>query len=227
MPIIAGSSSSTGSNHGSVVSQYDWKLVRSSAIDQLAIAAVDPHSTNPTDDRAHCSPDEVRPGSVTVWKVGRSTPQSPTDGQLRALVHSTPVLSTNESTGAFESATPVLGSGGWRRAQARFSPGLHFVDQMTSHKHSTFDLDDQLQTNAPPSCPSAHIQHCSPWRRSTLREKRNNHNSTTTVDERNCCSAINCRCGGDECLLNSGHETGFALSARCCASRIKKKTAQT
>ena len=98
---------------------------------------------NPTDDRAHCSLDEARPRSVTVVKVG----------------HSTPVLSTNGSTGAFESATSVLRAGGLVWAQARFSPGLRLDDQMTSQKHSTVDLDDQLQTNAPPHCPSAHLQH--------------------------------------------------------------------
>ena len=34
----------------------------------------------------------MRPGSVIAVKVGHATPQSLTDGQLRALVHSTPVL---------------------------------------------------------------------------------------------------------------------------------------
>ena len=78
---------SIGSNHDFVDS-----LSVHSSIDQFAIAVVDLHSTSPTDDRAHCSPDEVRPGSVMAVEVGHATPQSLTDGQLRALVHSTPVL---------------------------------------------------------------------------------------------------------------------------------------
>ena len=136
---------SIGSNHDFGDSVYGWELVRSSAIDQFAIAAVDPHSTNPTDDRAHCSPDEVRQGSVMAVKVGQATPQSLTDGQLRAPVHSTPVLSSSWLPGASESATLVLQVDGCVWVQVRLSPGLHLGDQLTSHKHSTFDLDDQLQ----------------------------------------------------------------------------------
>ena len=117
-----------------------------------------PHSTSPTEDRAHCSPDEVRAGSVTAVNVGHATPQSLTDGQLRALVRSTPVLSSSWSTGAFESTTLVLQTDGWVWVQIRLSPGLHLVDSMTSHKHSIFDLDDQFQTNAPPHCPSARLR---------------------------------------------------------------------
>ena len=152
-------SCSIDSNHDFVDSLSGWKLVHSSAIDQLAIAVVNLHSTSPTDDRAHCSPDEVRPGSVMAVEVGHATPQSLTDGQLRASVHSTPVLSSSWSTGAFESTTLVLQVDGWVWVQIRLLPGLHLVDLMTSHKHSIFDLYDQFQTNAPPHCPSARLRH--------------------------------------------------------------------
>ena len=91
-------------------------------------------------------------------EVGQATPQSLTDGQLRALVHSTPVLSSSWSNGAFESTTLVL-QVGWVWVQIRLSPCLHLVDPMTSHKHSIFDLDDQFQTNAHPHCPSARLRH--------------------------------------------------------------------
>ena len=152
-------SCSIDSNHDFVDSLSGWTLDHSNAIDQLAIVAGDPHSTSPTDDRAHCSPNEVRPGSVMAVEVGHATPQSLTDGQLRALVHSTPVLSSSWSTGAFESTTLVLQVDGWVWVQIRLSPGLHLVDRMTSHRHSIFDLDDQFQTNAPPHCPSARLRH--------------------------------------------------------------------
>ena len=65
-------------------------------------------------------------------KVGHATPQSLTNGQLRALVHSTPVLPSSWSTGAFESATPVPQIGGWVRVQARLLPGL-LLSPSSSH----------------------------------------------------------------------------------------------
>ena len=104
---------SIGSDHDFVDSLSGWKVVHSSAIDQLAIAAGDPHSTSPTDDR-------VRQGSVMAVKVGYVTPQSLTDGQLRAHVHSTPALSSSWPTGTSESTTLVLQVVGRVRVQARF-----------------------------------------------------------------------------------------------------------
>ena len=62
-------SCSIDSNHDFVDSLYGWTLDHSNAIDELAIAAVGLHSTNPTDDRAHCSPNEVHPGSVMAVEV--------------------------------------------------------------------------------------------------------------------------------------------------------------
>ena len=54
-------------------------------------------STNPTDCLAHCPPDVslndgVHPRAASEVKPEYSVPESPSDGQAKALVHATPVL---------------------------------------------------------------------------------------------------------------------------------------